>query len=100
MTANRFFMTDGPDGDDILLASIDFTGLAPGLSSLTVGYYTGPGDNTLFDNTVLDASPNFFQSGSIQVVPEPQTALLLGLGLTLFANRRASTRQRAARPPA
>ena len=71
ITANRFFMSDGPDGDDILLASIDFTGLAPGLSSLTLGYYTGAGDNTLFDGTVLDNSPNFFQSGSIEVIPEP-----------------------------
>jgi len=101
MTANRFFMADGPDGDDILLASIDFTGLTVGLASLSVGYYTlGSGDNILFDGTVLDGSPNFFESGLIEVIPEPQTALLLGLGLTLFATRRASARQQATRPAA
>ena len=97
--ANRQFMTGGPDGDDILLASIDFTGTAPGLSSLTVGYYTGgSGDNILFDGTVLDGSPSFFQSGSIEVVPEPQTALLLGMGLTFLGARRRRERFETVRP--
>jgi len=86
--ANRFFAPSGPSGNDILLASLDFTGDAIGLSNLTVGYYTGPGDNILFDSTVLDSSLSFFQSGSINVVPEPQTGLLLGMGLAFLAVRR------------
>jgi hypothetical protein len=88
MTANRYFMSSGPTGDDILFASIDFTGIAAGLSSLTVSYYNGAGENILFDMTELDGSPSFFQSGSIEVVPEPQTALLLGMGLTFLGVQR------------
>lgn len=88
ITANRMLIGSGPDGDDILFASIDFTGTAVGLSNLTLGYYIGAGDNILFDGTVLDTSLTFFESGSIEVVPEPQTALLLGLGLTFLGSRR------------
>ena len=88
ITANRFFMTSGPSGDDILLASIDFTGSAAGTSSLALGYYTGgSGDNVLFDASVLDTSASFFQSGSINVVPEPHTALLFGMGLMFLGVR-------------
>ena len=86
--ANRMYVTSGPSGNDILFASIDFTGIALGLSGLTVSYYTGAGDNILFDMTELDGSPSFFQSGSIEVVPEPQTALLLGMGLTFLGVQR------------
>jgi len=88
MLVSRSFVSSGPSGNDILLASIDFTGVSPGVTSLTVGYYTGPGDNVLFDGTVLDNSLSFFQSGSIEVVPEPQTALLLGMGLIFLGARR------------
>ncbi len=93
MTANRLFMADGPSGNNILLASIDFTGDSIGSSIVAVIYYTGcPGDNFLFEATVLDTSSSFFQSGSINVVPEPHTALLFGLGLMFLGVRQRTHR--------
>jgi hypothetical protein len=89
-TSNRFFQASGPVGDAILLATIEFSGLLPGVFDLSLAHLTGPGDNILFDFTVLDGSLEFFQGGSITVasVPEPGTASLLGLGIALFSMRR------------
>ncbi len=93
--ANSYFRSNCPSGEDLLLAGIDFTGNSAGTSSLAVGYYTGgPGDNVLFDSTVLDASSSFFQSGSLNIVPEPHTALLFGMGLTFLGVRQRSQHSR------
>jgi hypothetical protein len=89
LTSNRFFMSDGPSGDDILLGSIDFDGLSGGVYGLTLGHFTGAGDNILFDGTILDTAPGtFFTTGSITVVPEPGTAGLLLMGMALMSGRR------------
>lgn len=81
-TSNRFGEASGPIGDDILLGTVEFTGLAPGTTVLSVSHFTGPGDNVLFDATVLDSSPSFFFGGTVEVlIPEPGTAALLSLGL-------------------
>jgi hypothetical protein len=87
LTSNRFFLSSGPSGDDILLATIDFQGLAPGVYDLTLGYFTGVGDNVLFDSTTLDGAASFFGSGSISV-PEPRTSALFLLGLLVLSGCR------------
>ena len=87
LISNRFFMSSGPSGDDILLATIDFQGLAPGVHDLTLGYFTGAGDNVLFDFTALDGAPSFFESGSISV-PDPRTSALFLLGLFVLSGYR------------
>ena len=89
LTSNRFFLTDGPFGNDILLGTVDLQGLAPGSYDLSLGYFTGPGDNILFDGTVLDSDAGTFFSAGTVVVPEPGTAgLFLGGFLLLLAARR------------
>jgi hypothetical protein len=89
LTSNRFFLSSGPSGDDILLGTLDLEGLAPGTYDLTLGYFTGAGDNTLFDGTVLDSDPvSFFGTGTLSV-PEPGvSSLYLGGFLLLVAARR------------
>ena len=84
LSANRFFMSSGPYGDDILLGSIEFVGLSSGTYSLTLGYFTGTGDNVLFDGTSIDDGPEFFTAGSLEVVPEPGTFVLVSMGMGLL----------------
>ena len=79
--------TSGPFGDDILLGTIDFQGLVPGPYDLTLGFFTGEGDNVLFDGTVLDAAPGFFGTGSI-TVPEPVSSVLFLIGLLALSSSR------------
>ena len=87
LSANRFFMSSGPHGDDILLGSVDFLGLSTGTYNLTLSHFTGSGDTVLFDGTSLDGSAGFFSDGSIEVVPEPGTFLLVSLGMTILGLR-------------
>jgi hypothetical protein len=69
-TANRFGEANGPSGDGILLATVEITALAMGDFWLDLTPFTGPGDNVLFDGTVLDAEPHlFFTSGSVNATP-------------------------------
>ena len=87
LSSNRFFMSSGPHGDDILLGTIDFLGLSPGTYFLTLGHFTGSGDTVLFDGTSLDDSAEFFSSGSVEVVPEPGTFVLISLGMAILGVR-------------
>lgn len=89
LTSNRFFLSSGPSGDDILVATVDFQGLSPGVHDLTLGYFTGIGDNLLFDSATLDTSASFFGAGSISVsVPEPSTSALFLMGLLALSRSR------------
>jgi hypothetical protein len=89
LSANRFFQASGPSGSGILLATIDLLAQSAGVSSLELSWYTGgPGDNSLFDGTVLDGSASFFVGGSLEVIPEPSSALLIGLGLAGLTYKR------------
>jgi hypothetical protein len=93
LTGNRFFQQNGPFGDNILLGSIVFTGLALGTYLLDMTHFTGVGDNLLFDGTILDAGSSFFSNATIQVVPEPGTLGLMVVGMLLLR----ATRVRPAR---
>ncbi len=78
----------GPSGNGILLATFRFVPLQRGVAHLSLQPFTGPGDNLLFDATVLDDMPaGFFVSG-MALVPEPGLPLLLGL-LALRLRRRS-----------
>ncbi|MAI80230.1 MAG: hypothetical protein CL917_14875 [Deltaproteobacteria bacterium] len=94
LSANRFFMSSGPYGDNILLGTIEFVGLTPGTYSLTLGHFTGTGDNVLFDGNSIDDGPAFFTNGSLEVVPEPGTFVLVSMGMALLGLR--SRRQSSA----
>ena len=84
LSANRFFMSSGPYGDDVLLGSIVFAGLDPGTYNLTLGYFTGTGDTVLFDGASIDDGAVFFATGSVEVVPEPGTFVLVSMGMALL----------------
>ena len=87
LSANRFFMSSGPYGDDILLGSIEFVGLSAGTYALTLGHFTGTGDNVLFDGSTIDDGAGFFTNGSLEVVPEPGTFVLVSMGMGLLGAR-------------
>jgi hypothetical protein len=98
-TANRLGEAAGPSGDGILLARFDVAALAPGSFVLSLAPFTGPGDNVLFDGTVLDGDAAFFGMASVVVrsepaasVPEPGAAVLFALGAGAVA---LTTRLRA-----
>ena len=87
LISNRFFLASGPSGDNILVGTVDFQGLAPGVHDLTLGYFTGIGDNILFDGAALDTTASFFGAGSISV-PEPSTWALFLMGFLVLSSSR------------
>ena len=66
--ASSYFLSNCPGGENFLLAPID--------------------------STLFDTSSSFFQSGSLNIVPEPHTALLFGMGLTFMGARPQSQQSR------
>jgi hypothetical protein len=79
----------GVSGNGVLLATLRFRGLAPGLGSLALGIT--PGDPTegfaLSEIGAFD-SVSFPAALPVRVVPEPASALLLAAGLLACARRR------------
>lgn len=86
LTANRFFQSSGPAGN-FDTSSVVLTGVSPGVYDLTMSVFTGPGDNVLFDGTILDGSAGFFGTGQLTVVPEPGAGLLALIGFIGLALR-------------
>jgi hypothetical protein len=78
----------GIAGIDVLLAVLRFSALAPGTSPLLLS--VTPGDLTegfALDPSGFAADP-FFAPGSVRIVPEPGTGLLVAGGLAALALRR------------
>jgi hypothetical protein len=95
-TGNRFGQSAGPVGDEIVLVELLLEG-APGTHDLSLSHFTGPGDNVLFDGTILDSGASFFRAGTVVVLPEPSTLLLVTVGvLALSLAGRARVRLRRA----
>lgn len=69
---------------DVSFASVTLNGF-----SLAQGTYSYSYLNTNFDAIFLDGG-----SGSITVVPEPATGMLLGVGLMVFLGKRSARRRR------
>lgn len=70
-----------------VLATIEFTGVAPGTTGLTLGYTAGDGTEGL----ALDPSgfaTVIFNTGTLEVLPEPATLTLLALGCLGLIRRR------------
>lgn len=84
ITANLFQAESGYSGN-VPLATIIFTSSdTPGLYTLTLTHFTGPGDNILFDGEILDdPGAGFFSVGSI-LTPEPSVSLLTLMGLAFL----------------
>lgn len=88
--------TMGPSGFGIQLATVVLTVVGPAsdpsmITLLSLGHFTGPGDNLLFDGAVLDgaSSPGFLSATATAMVPEPGTyglGLLACLGLAFRAS--------------
>lgn len=95
-TANLLGSSSGPNGSNILLATITFTGVKENLAGvlLSLSAFTAPGDNVLFDQTFLDTQPAVFfaDTATISVmalaIPEPAVGWLGLLALGALAAQR------------
>ena len=95
LTANRFFESSGPSGEDVLLATLLILVQGEGRFELTLGPATGPGDNILYDGTRLDEGAAFFSGSSAIVgVPEPGTWMLMAAGFIVLAVGRRTPHSR------
>jgi hypothetical protein len=76
-------------GDDVLLAVLRLRALAPGTSALALSVTPGDlSEGFALDPTGFAAAPGFV-AGSVQVLPEPGTGVLVAAGLAALALRRS-----------
>jgi len=88
----------GVQGDDVLLATLTLEATRGGL----LGFEPGRSGDDPSEGLALDPvgfDDTSFVGGAVQVVPEPGTGALLGLGLAGLATRRLRPPSGAARPP-
>ena len=79
---------DGLTGDGVLLARLHFTALAPGSSQLTPSFSAGDLTEGFFlDPTGMAPVDSLAARIDVAPLPEPGTALLLGLGLAALSRR-------------
>jgi hypothetical protein len=83
---------NGISGPDLLLATLTFSALAPGFTTILPGVSAGD----LTEGFPLDpsgfASDVSFVGAQVEVVPEPSSALLLGFALAALALARSAAR--------
>jgi hypothetical protein len=81
-------------GGPSLITRLTFTVLGVGNGIAEISGFVDRGDG-IFDGSFNDISPSSYSLGttSVSIVPEPGTALLMGFGFALLADRR----QRAGR---
>lgn len=73
---------------DVRVATVELTALLAGVHDLELTHLSGPGDNVSFDLTVHDEDASFFAGAAVEVVPEPEEAHLVLLGLLALLVRR------------
>ncbi|MBN2448239.1 MAG: PEP-CTERM sorting domain-containing protein [Phycisphaerae bacterium] len=74
----------GVYGDDILLATVEFTGVSEGITGIGLG---ADGEDEGFGLDPDGFANVIFGTGTVEVLPEPTTLLLLSLGLALVRRR-------------
>ncbi len=89
----------GVAGSNLLLARIAISALAPGLTNLRLGASVGDfAEGFALAGIGAFDTVDFGNTLAVRVIPEPGTALLLGLGLGVLAGRRHRFRgERASR---
>ena len=73
----------GTSATSAVVGTLTFVALAPG--TINLNFLIAPGDDVTVNGVSVSGAVGLGQSASITVVPEPTTALLMGLGLAGLA---------------